>query len=211
MENSKILSLNIGGPEKIGWQTEEIRTSMRKRPTPGPLIVRRDGIEGNSFANPVSHGNIDNVLYAYGMTSAIDFVRGMGRNVYAPGSTGETLTLNSLDEKQVSVGDVFEIGEVVAQATFPRIPCGKVNFCVQHALGRQAMIDCGRSGVYFRILQPGLIHQTDVVRRTEQSAYPFSIFRLYQLVTSGQAPTREEFDLARGNPAFLQKQLQRWS
>lgn len=208
---SKILSLNIGAPEELEWRGDRIRTSMRKHPTPGPLVVHSDHIEGNSFANAVSHGNIHNVLYAYGMTSALDFIRGIGRDVYAPGSTGETLTVDSLDETEVSVGDIFEIGEVIAQATFPRTPCRKVDFCVQHERGRQAMIDCGRSGVYFRILRPGKIHSSDLLRRTERSQHPFPIFRLYQLLMSGTRPTAEELDMAKMNPAFLESQLKRWA
>ena len=207
---SQILSLNIGGPEDMEWQGKKLRSSMLKRPTPGPLVVHLDGIEGNSFANPQAHGAAHSILYAYGMPSAELFAQRVGRASYEPGAVGETLTLDALDEKEISVGDVFEIGSVLAQATYPRIPCGKVDYRMQHPQGRQAMVDCGRSGVYFRILRPGKILRCDSVKRVEQSPHSFSIFRLYELVTRGEQPTAAELATAKQIPAFLQKQIERW-
>jgi len=138
------------------------------------------------------------------------FIERLGGTQYEPGAAGETLTLESLDETDISVGDIFEIGEVIAQATYPRIPCGKVDFRMQHKDGRKAMVECGRSGVYFRILKPGLIHLSDMVKRIERSKDTFMISRLYELVNSRKMPTIEELEIANRNPAFLQKQLQKW-
>lgn len=70
---------------------------------------------------------VSKILYAYGMPSALSFAQRLGLDRYEPGSAGETLTLDAFDETDVSVGDIFEIGEVIAQATFPRIPCGSVS------------------------------------------------------------------------------------
>jgi MOSC domain-containing protein YiiM len=153
----KILSLNIGHPAPMEWKGKSINSSMLKHPVPGPIVVHHDRIEGNSFAQPQFHGAIDNVLYAFGVTSALEFVKTLGLSTYAPGATGETVTLDQLDEFDVSVGDKFKFGNVIAEASYPRIPCGKVNFRMQHERGQKAMQECGRSGVYFRILQPGTI------------------------------------------------------
>lgn len=207
---SKILSMNIGGPEELLWNGKSVFTSMRKSPVGGPLVVHRDRIEGNSFANPNVHGSVDAVLYVYGISSANDFAKRIGLAKYVPGSTGETLTVDEFDEKQISVGDVFAIGEVLAQATYPRIPCGKVNFCMQHEQGQKAMQDCGKSGVYFRVLKPGLIHEADQVERVEQAKHAFMISRLYELVIRNQRPTSEELEVAKLNPAFIAKQISRW-
>lgn len=206
---AKIISLNVGHPQKMEWQGKQVLSSMLKLPVEGPLSVQVDGINGNSFANSKWHGNRGNILYAYGLTSADDFAKRLGLPRYAPGSTGETLTLDELDETKISVGDLFEIGEVIAQATAPRTPCGKVDVRMQHPEGRQAMIESGRSGVYFRILKPGLIHKTDRVQRVEQSPFPFLISRLYELMTSQQRPTKGELQMAKKNPAFLPEILAR--
>lgn len=202
--------MNIGHPAPMEWDGKSIVSSMHKHPVPGPLVVHKESIEGNTFANPAAHGTPDFLLYAYGMPSALSFTQRIGRSDYQPGAAGETLTLDELDETKVSVGDTFRIGEVVAQACFPRIPCGKVNYRMRHEHGQRAMQECGRSGVYFRILQPGKIAGSDVVQREITAPVFFSIFEVYSLVVKGLTPTDEQLARAEANGAFPVKFITRW-
>lgn len=206
----KILSLNIGVPAEMDWNGKSIRSSMHKHPVPGPLVVHKDHIEGNTFANPAAHGTLDFLLYAYGMPSALSFVKRLGRETYPPGTSGETLTLEDFDEQKVSVGDVFRFGEVLAQANFPRIPCGKVNFRLQHPEGQRAMQECGRSGVYLRVLKPGKIALGERAELVEKAEVNFSIFELYQLVLRKESPTEEQWQRIQANGAFPQKFVSQW-
>lgn len=184
---ARILSLNIGGPAAMEWNGKSVQSSMRKIPVDGPLVVGPLSIEGDSFAKPAVHGTPDSVVYAFGQTSALEFVRRLGRDTYSPGEAGENLTLDVLDEKQVSVGDLFQVGSTLLQATFPRIPCGKVNFRFCHPEGQKAMQETGRSGIYFRVLKPGRISRADVVERVEPAREPISIYEVYDWVVRGNA------------------------
>jgi MOSC domain-containing protein YiiM len=207
---AKILSLNIGQPAPMEWQGKSIVSSMLKHPVPGPLKVELDHIEGNTFSSPQFHGMIANVLYAYGMTSALEFMKLLGRDRYLPGSAGETLTLDHFDEREVGVGDVFSIGEVEVQATFPRIPCGKVNFRMRHPGGQKAMQDCGLPGVYFRILKPGKIHLIDTVRRIREATPRLTIAQVYPWIVQKRKLQGEELALVKANgglPAHVLERL----
>jgi MOSC domain-containing protein YiiM len=204
---AKILSLNIGGPAPMEWEGKSVLSSMKKESVTGPLVVHEDRIEGNSFANPNYHGTPDSVLYAFGMDSAEIFMKVLGGGEYKAGATGETLTLDQLDETRVSVGDIFQFGEVLAQATYPRIPCGKVNFRMQNAHGQQAMKDCGRSGVYFKILRPGKIHLGDAVMRTEEAKHRVSIFDLYEKIVKNEKFSGALAEAARANGCIPERIL----
>lgn len=208
---AKILSFNIGGPQLIEWNGKSITSSMHKLPAEGPLIVYKDRIEHNSFANPQFHGTPDSILYIYGLKSAQKFVERLGIEKYMPGMTGETITVDHLDETLVSVGDIFQIGEVTAQATYPRIPCGKVNFRMQHVEGQKAMQECGVSGVYFRILTEGKIHKTDDVKRVESAKHRYSIYELYPKMIKKLPPTKEEYEIMKANGAFPERLVEGWS
>ena len=208
---AKILSFNIGGPKEIEWNGKTINSSMHKLPVSGPLVVYKDRIEGNIFTSPEFHGTLESVLYIYGMKSAQKFAERLGLEKYTPGMTGETITVDDLDETLVSVGDIFQIGEVKAQATFPRIPCGKVNFRMQHPEGQKAMQECGLSGIYFRILTEGKIHKTDEVKLIDPAKYRFSMYDLYPKMVKNLPPTKEEYEIAKANGAFRQKTLEKWS
>lgn len=187
---SKILSLNVSHPEKMEWNGQETISAMFKKPISGPLKVSRTNIEGDSFRGKEFHGTPDSVIYVFGMTSALAYMRLLGRESYTPGALGENITLESFDEQQVQVGDIFSFGEVIAQCTFPRIPCPKVNIRMQHAEGQKLFMKAGRSGAYFRILTPGLIHKTDVMKRVSQvEKTTISLPELYSI-----ACTREKMD-----------------
>ena len=183
---------------------------MHKRPVAGPLKVHSDRIEGNSFASPNYHGTLDSVLYAYGMTSALKFMSLLNQTNYAVGTTGETLTLDHFEESEVSVGDIFEVGTVTAQATYPRIPCGKLNIRLQHPKGQRAMQECLASGVYFRILKPGIISSQDSVKRVEKSRHHFSILDLYKMVVYNEKLTPQQLEVALANDAFPKRFIEKY-
>ncbi len=208
---SKIISLNIGDPQAMVWNGKSIHSSMHKHPVAGPLVVHFDRIEGNSFANPNFHGTHDSVLYAYGIPSALKFMKLIGGTEYVAGATGETLTLNEFDEAQISVGDIFEVGSVLAQATYPRIPCGKVNFRMQHPEGQRAMQLCGASGVYFRILREGIISAHDTVTRVEKSKNIFLISDLYHKIVYNEKFTPDELQTALSIEAFPKRLIEKYS
>ncbi|MGE4130876.1 MAG: MOSC domain-containing protein [Bdellovibrionales bacterium] len=200
--NCKILSLNVGQPEEMVWEDKRIVSSMRKSPIAGPLIVGMTSVEGDGFSNARLHGTPDSVLYAYGMSSVLHFLQKIGRSSYEPGALGENLTVDELNEDEVSVGDEFQIGEVLAQATFPRIPCGKVNIRIKHPDARETMANNHRTGVYFRILRPGRIERGSSFERTKLAQVRFSILEACRLEISRALPSADQLERIRLNGAF---------
>jgi MOSC domain-containing protein YiiM len=208
--NAKILSLNSGHPAPLEWDGKSVTSSIIRAPVPGPLVVHGDHIEGNSFGAPNLHGLEHSVLYAFGLESALAFVRALGLERYEPGYLGENVTLDALDEAAVSVGDVFEFGEVLAQASYPRIPCNRVSYRTKNPDGQKALQRCGRSGVYFRVLRPGKIHLDSPVRLAEKAAHRFPVADFYRKSVANLPFTDEEKRLGLANGAFPQKILAKW-
>lgn len=213
---SKILSLNISLPQTVEWETKSIETSMFKKPVDG-LNVFSTYIEGDKFANADHHGTPDAVLYAYGVDALEDYVARLGRGMGPMGQTrtnwgelGENITVDQLNENEISVGDVFQIGAVTAQATFPRIPCVKINFCMKTALGQKAMIQAKRSGVYFRILNPGRIDLNSTFERIEKANVRFTIAEVYERMVGGVKVTAEDLARVRANGAFPEARITKW-
>ena len=174
------------------------------------LDVRELSIDGDRFANSKFHGTPDAVLYAMGVDALEKYFATLGHS-HTHGLVGENLTLDRLDERDVSVGDVFQIGEVIAQATFPRIPCAKLNFVLQHPDAQKAMIDLKRSGVYFRILRPGVIRTGDEFERIEESEAPFSIFEVYERMVGGVPMTDADHARVNANGTFPVARIEKWS
>jgi MOSC domain-containing protein YiiM len=206
---SKILSLNIGLPQTVEWDGKTIETSMVKKSVEA-IDVRFADINGDRFANTKHHGTPDAVLYAYGVDAISDFVSLLARPALKYGEIGENLTLDRLDETEISVGDIFQIGEVVAQATFPRIPCTKINFCLQDRRGQKAMIQSKRSGIYFRILTPGKITLASSFERIEKAKAVFTISEVYERMVGGVKVSAEDLARVRANGAFPEARIAQW-
>jgi MOSC domain-containing protein YiiM len=207
---AEILSLNIGHPRPHEFNGRSVVSSMVKTPVPGPLQVDFTEIHDNSFAQPQYHGTPDSIVYAYGLKSAQSFVERLGRDRYDIGSTGETLTVDDLDETQVHVGDVFQAGETQLVATFPRIPCGKVSICLKHEDGQRAMQECLRSGVYFRVLKPGRIARGDRLERVRASNVHLPIAEVYQVVVQNLTPQADQLARAEASGYFPARMLTKW-
>lgn len=198
---AKILALSVAKPEKLQFEELETRTSMHKRSV-DELKVNSRSIEGDVFATSQLHGTVDSVLYIVGRESIRPYAKALGLADYPTGFIGENILVDNFDEKEISVGDVFQIGEVQAQATSPRIPCNKLNVSTQNHRGRELMVENLRSGVYFRILQAGAIKVSDSVVRVQKSQAPFTLFELYDLLAFRKKWSAEQIERARANGAF---------
>ncbi len=182
---------------------------MLKKPVEA-LEVSLRGIAGDTFADPDHHGTPDAVLYAYGIDALDDYALRLDRKKLTYGELGENITLDHLDENEVGVGDVFKIGDVLAQATFPRIPCVNINFCLQDSRGQKTMIQAKRSGIYFRILNPGRITLTSGFERIKAAPVRFSIGEVYERMVGGVEVSADDLARVRANGAFPEARVARW-
>lgn len=203
---SKILSLNIGHPEEMFWEGKSVISSMKKWPTDSPLKVHFDHIDGDSFKNSDLHGTIDSVIYLMGTDALAEYSQLLGK-IVQPGDAGENVTLECLQESQVEIGDEFQIGEVCLIATFPRIPCGKVNYRFQHAEAQQKMKDLGRSGFYGKITQIGQISKSDIFEKIRPSHSGVKITEVYQHWVTNRGPNADLYHRLKSVSTFPAKAL----
>lgn len=134
----------------------------------------------------------------------------MGHQQYTPGLIGENVTLDSFDEDEISIGDIFRIGEVVIQAASPRFPCEKLNLLFESDEAKRQMELGGRSGVYFRILEPGKIYQDSTVTLAEKAKVPFMVPDFFKMIASKRMITSEEYEKVLANGAFPQRWVNLW-
>ena len=209
--NCKILSLNVGGPEKMTWLGRSVLSSMNKKPISGPLLVTEKSVNEDFFASQEHHGTVDSILYAFGFKSIQKYLAELSIQNYEPGGLGENITVDDLPESEISVGDIFQIGEVKAQVTGPRVPCGKLNYRLQTPDALKAMQVTGCCGIYFRILKPGKIQKTDSFERTKQALVPFAIPELYGYLVRREVPSPEVLRRIQDNGAFSSRLVQKWT
>jgi len=157
----KLLSINVGKPQKFIWQEKEVMTSIFKKPTQGACHVNKTNLDGDQQSDLKVHGGIDKAVYAYSYDTYSWWKQELNQPNLEYGAFGENLTVDFLDETKIFVGDIFKVGSCILQVTQPRVPCFKLEIKFQNSKIIEKFINFRRSGIYFRVLQEGNIQIED--------------------------------------------------
>src|SRR6185312_11292599 len=146
-----IIAVNRGRPEHIPGHAA--LTGICKHPVDAAMIAPL-GLEGDAVMDTKNHGGPDQAVYLYGRPDYDVFERELGREL-PPGLFGENLTIGGLDSQAIHIGDRFGIGEVLLEATSPRIPCATFAARMGDPHWLKRFFAANRPGVYARVLHPG--------------------------------------------------------
>jgi MOSC domain-containing protein YiiM len=177
------------------------KSGIDKRPVGRPLMLGSEGFEGDEQADRRVHGGPEKAVhhYPYDHYAAwrADFglakpgvshprtpvgyldMKEPGGLLTAPGAFGENVSTRGLTEADVAVGDIFRLGEALVQVSQGRQPCWKLSrrFGVQDMARR--VQETGRTGWYYRVLQPGLVATGDALERIDRVAPEWTLQRLW--------------------------------
>lgn len=171
----KIVSLNVGLPRSVPYMDREIRTGIFKQPVAGPLLLRRLNLDGDHQADLENHGGRNKAVYAY-PSEHYEFWRGELPEKDLPwGMFGENLTTEGLLEENACIGDHFRIGQAIVKVTQPRIPCYKLGIRFGRADMVKRFLASRRSGIYFSVVEEGLINKGDTIERVREDERRISI------------------------------------
>ena len=167
----RVTSVNVGRKETIDHGQRTFTTGIRKRGSSGPVYVGSDTVAGDTVCDTRHHGGSDQVVYAYSHDDYEWWSEQLGREL-APGTFGENLTIAGLPS-DMNVGDRLLIGDVLLEATAPRIPCSTLAAQMQ---------DSGFGMAFRRAeLNEGEVSAGDAVTYVENPAPVVSILDLFRL------------------------------
>jgi len=138
---------------------------------PGPLLLSATGLDGDEQADRRVHGGPEKALHHYPSKNYARLAERFPElaDAFVAGSLGENIATATLDESEVCIGDVFTLGDARLQLSQPRRPCWKID--ARHGVeGIAAFIEReGIAGWYYRVLQPGLVREGDVLTLVERN------------------------------------------
>ena len=177
----RVVSVNVGLPRVHAWQRKFVRTGIFKDPVPGPVPVRRLNLDGDAQADLSVHGGPDKAVYAYPSDHYADWQALLGREL-SPGAFGENLTTEGLIEDQVHIGDEFRVGTARLVVTQPRMPCFKLGLRFGDAGMIKTFLKVGRPGIYFAVLEEGVVAPGDPVERVAEGVNRVSVTEMLALM-----------------------------
>jgi MOSC domain-containing protein YiiM len=189
----KIISLNVGLPRIVRDRDREVITGIFKSPVAGPVLLRRLNLDGDRQADLEVHGGRDKAVYAY-PSEHYDFWRQEFPEMELPwGMFGENFTTEGLLEDATFIGDHFRIGEALVAVTQPRMPCFKLAIRFGRDDIVKRFLSSGRSGIYFSVLEQGLVDTGDTIERVREDEDRVSVADINRVYVHG----REDVTLLR--------------
>lgn len=163
----KLLSLNIGKPVEMDYQGKSISTGIYKKAVEGSVYLSAVNLDGDAQADLVNHGGPDKAICAYCSEHYPMWEEKLQRPL-AYGTFGENFTVAGLEESEVHIGDIFELGTVLLQISQPRQPCFKLGGKLSQPELPLWVQQTGCTGYYFRVLKEGHVAPGEAFRLVER-------------------------------------------
>ena len=166
----RVLSVNTATTRTLQVGGRAVASAIGKRPVGGPVPVGPLGLAGDEQADQTVHGGLDKAVYAY---PAVHYafwqtVRAQARvagphDELPPGSMGENLTIEGIDETGLWIGDRLELPGCTLAVSAPRSPCDKFAAVMGFAQAVKLMWQSGYCGAYLSVIDPGVVCAGDAV------------------------------------------------
>lgn len=158
-----------------------MRTGYGKEPAAGPVRLGREGFDGDAQADRRYHGGPDMAALAYAVAHYPRWREELLWPELGPGAFGENLPVEDADEQSVCIGDVWRIGGATLQVASPRKPCSKIARFWQKPELLKLVVQSGRTGFYFRVLEEGVLQAGDEIRLADRLHPEWPVLRIFRI------------------------------
>ena len=184
----QVVSVNVGMPRTVEWYGRQVSTAIWKSPVDGPVELGAERLAGDDSADLRVHGGPDKAVYAYSVEDYRWWAGAVPGTEFSHALFGENLTTEGIVLSEAVLGERWQIGSTVLEVAQPRFPCFKLGIRMGDAGFVDRFDEAGRSGAYFRIVQPGRLQAGDEVVRVSR---PDHGVRIADIVASKDGGTAE--------------------
>ncbi|RIK96655.1 MAG: MOSC domain-containing protein [Proteobacteria bacterium] len=157
MTRFEVLELRIGRSAPLG--SSGVLSAINKHPVQGSRPIGYLGFEGDEQADRKHHGGPHKAIHAYSISHFPVWAKELPDHAkhFRPGAFGENLVIDGADEADLCLGDRWRIGSALVEVSQGRQPCWKLNLRFDVPDMARRVQDTGRTGWYFRVIEPGSV------------------------------------------------------
>lgn len=196
-----VVSVNVGGKKEINYHGKLIETGIYKYPVVLPIYLGKEDVENDSVIDRRYHGGVDKACYCYSQNHYAFWKQRFPNLEWNYGMFGENLTISDLDESEVKIGDVYQIGSAKVQVTQPRQPCFKLNHRFACDSMVKEFIESGFSGIYLKVLEQGVVDRGDRLVLLERREESLSVKEIYTMLYEAEKD-QNQLQIALNDPAL---------
>ncbi len=159
-------------------------SAIDKQPFDGPWGFSALGLSNDAQADRAHHGGREKALHHYAFDHYPAWREEIGEHplLRSPGAFGENLSTQGWTEETICVGDVMRFGTARLQVSQGRQPCLTLNlrFSIKDMALR--VQQSGRAGWYYRVIEPGVAKNSDVMQIIDRPQPAWTLARLNHLL-----------------------------
>lgn len=178
----RIDAVRIGGVAPLGPQG--ISSAIDKQPVAGPVALSASGLAGDEHGDTRHHGGPEKAVHLYPRDHYGAWRRELPdlAERVAAGSFGENLVVGGITESDVCIGDVFRAGTARIEVSQGRQPCWRLNLRFGIPDMARRVQASGRTGWYFRVLEPGNLAAEDALVLLQRPNPAWTLGRVHHLL-----------------------------
>ncbi|MDE2405627.1 MAG: MOSC domain-containing protein [Sphingomonadales bacterium] len=162
-------------------------SAIAKRAVDRPVAVTPLGLAGDEQADRVHHGGRDKAIHHYPFDHYAHWRARLGDHplLSAPGGFGENLSSTGLADAEACLGDRFRLGTALVEISHGRKPCWKLGHRFARPELTALVVETGRAGWYYRVLEPGTVGPGDRLDLLDRPLPQWTVARLFDLLVGG--------------------------
>jgi len=161
------------------YEGKEVKTGIFKKPAQSEILISKTGITGDEQADLKNHGGLHKAVYAFSADHYRYWETLLGHEL-PYGVFGENFTVTNLSEETICIGDRLSFGTALLEVSQPRIPCFKLGIALKNKNAPKLFTQSCCSGVYFRVLEPGVVKAGEAVLLQKRADHGISVKKLFQ-------------------------------
>ena len=180
-----VRSLNLGSARP--FRDDGTQSAIAKAPTDQPVAIGPLGLSGDEQADLTVHGGPDKAIHHYPHDHYAAWPDELGDHplLRGEGAFGENVSTLGLTEDAACIGDRYRLGTALIEISQGRQPCWKLDHRFGHKGLSAAVISTGRSGWYYRVIEPGRARTGDALALVERSCPDWTVARVFTLLVGG--------------------------
>lgn len=185
MTSATVLSIQVGLPKEFRhdlYPDDEDRTwtsGIFKETIEGAVELGFEHFQGDGQADLIHHGGTDRAVLIFPKLNYGRWESELGREL-PPGAFGENLTIDTLTEDDVCLGDIWETPDVVLEVSQPRLPCFKLARRLESPGLNAKVMRQMAGGWYCRVLKPGAMSAGQELHLTSRPYSSWTIRRAFR-------------------------------
>lgn len=180
-----VRSLNLGSARP--FRDDGTKSAIAKVPIDQPVAIGPLGLSGDEQADLTVHGGPDKAIHHYPHDHYAVWPDELGDHplLRGEGAFGENVSTLGLTEDAACIGDRYRLGTALIEISQGRQPCWKLDHRFDHKGLSAKVIRTGRSGWYYRVIEPGNARAGDRLELVERPCPDWTVARVFTLLVGG--------------------------